>query len=128
GMRSIPAAAAAAAVAAASAAATAAATAAVAAPATAAATATAVAAATATSTAAAALLTGTRLVDGERPALVLLAVQGVDRRRGLVIVGHLDEAEAFAPAGRAIVDHLRAFHRAVCRKHRLKIRTADPVG
>jgi len=44
---------------------------------------------------------------------MLLAVEGRNRRHGFLFPAHLDEAEPLAPAGVSIVDHVRAFHRAI---------------
>src|SRR5262245_36059220 len=97
---------AAAAVAAATTAAAVAATAAAATTAIAAAATAAVAAATATATAAAAVFAGPGLVDRQGAAAVGGAVQGVDGGLRLVIVGHLDEAEAAAPPAELVDDDL----------------------
>src|SRR5262249_7597663 len=57
------------------------------------------------------LVAGTCLVDGERSAAVLSAVEGRD---GLIAaLGHLDETEAARTAGLAVRDDLRAGHGAV---------------
>ena len=47
-----------------------------------------------------------RFVDGEAAAVVILAVQALDRRQGLVIVVHLHEAESPAPTGLAVAQDL----------------------
>ena len=101
------------------------------APATAAATAAAVAAAATTAAAAPAAATtaavataaaaataravfaGLGLVDGQGAAVVLLAVEGGDGGLGLVVAAHLDEAEALAPAGVAVLDDFGALDGAV---------------
>src|SRR5438045_268648 len=70
------------------------------APESAAATTTAATESTAATTAAApALFARAGFVDGEGPAVVLVAVQRRDRRLGFLIGAHLDEAESLGPAG-----------------------------
>src|SRR5688572_17157590 len=96
------------------------------APAVPAATAAATAAAAEATTAAA--LAGLGLVDGQRPAIVLLAVERGDRRLRLFVRTHLHEPEAFAPAGVAVADHLSAAHRAVLREQLLQLRAVHVVA
>src|SRR4051794_8518440 len=73
------------------------------------------AAATASPSAAAtrAVLAGPGLVHGELAAVELLAVQGVDRRRGLTLVAHLHEPEAAGAAGVAVGGQLGRLDGAV---------------
>jgi len=80
---------------------------------------TAAAAATVAATAAAAwpLLAGLGFVDGQRPAVMFLAVQCGNRRLGFLVAGHFDKAEAFAAAGHLVHDHSGAFDRSVLREH-----------
>src|SRR5262249_37796896 len=82
--------------------------------ATAAATAAAVAAtATAAATAAAAVLARPGLVDRQRPALVVRAVEGVDGALRPRVVIHSHEPEPARPAGLPVGNHLGPGHRAV---------------
>src|SRR5262245_36242964 len=64
-------------------------------------------------TATTAVLTRPGLVDGQRAALVVRAVECFDGALGLAIVGHLDEAEATRPAGFPVGDDLCARDRAI---------------
>src|SRR5262245_21976091 len=87
---------------------------AVAAASTAAATTPAVATAAATTTAATrALFARLGFVDGQRAAIVLLAVERGDRGLRFGVAAHLDKAEALAAAGLAIRDYLGAGDLAV---------------
>jgi hypothetical protein len=66
---------------------------------------------TSATTTAAATATGTFLlrscfIDLHRPAIEVLAVEAFDRRIGLSIRRHLDEAESLAATGIPIRDHL----------------------
>jgi hypothetical protein len=79
-------------------------------------------------TAAAAVLAGTGFVDGEGPAVVLLAVEGRDRRVGFLVVGHLDEPEALAPAGVPVVDHLGGQDLPVRAEQLLQLRAIHRVA
>src|SRR5438105_4051197 len=67
------------------------------------------------------------LVDGESAAVLLLAVERCDGALRLGVAAHLDEAEALAPAGVAILDDFGALHVAVRGAHRLQVRTGDVV-
>src|SRR3954469_7560839 len=67
-------------------------------------------AAAATVTTAAAGFLGLGLVDGEVTAVVLGAVEGVDRGSRFFVRAHLDEAEALASAALAVLDDLGALH------------------
>src|SRR6266542_2464004 len=94
-----------------------------------AATATTEAAATTTATTATwAIFAGLGFVDGQGAAFVLLAVEGGDCLLGLFIVGHFDEAEAFASAGVAVIDDLSAFDRAVRREQLFEDRAIDVIA
>jgi hypothetical protein len=59
---------------------------------------------------------------------VLLAVQGGDRRLGLVIAGHLHESESLAAARIAIVDDLGRHHLTVRAKQLFEFRAIDAVA
>src|SRR5688572_2519824 len=74
---------------------------------------TAAAAEAAPAAAAAAVLAGPGLVDGQGPAVGLLAVEGGDGRLRLLVGLHLHEAEALGAAGVAVHDDLGRLHRAV---------------
>src|SRR5438132_4724343 len=82
---------------------------------------------TAAATGAGALLARTCLVDREGPAFLVLAVQPGDRRLGLLVVAHFNEAEAFRAAGLAVHDDLGRLNRAVRRKHRLQIAVGHTI-
>ena len=86
--------------------ASAAASAAVAAASTASATAATAAAAAVPAATAPALFARLRFIDRQGTAIVLLAVEGLDGRLGLLVVGHFDESEPFAAAALAVLDHL----------------------
>jgi hypothetical protein len=64
-------------------------------------------------------------VDGERPAVVFGAVDASDRGLSFRVATHLDKAEAFAPAGVAIVDHFSTLNRPKLSKHLVKIRARN---
>src|SRR5205823_4144166 len=68
------------------------------------------AAAAAAAPAAAPVGLGAGFVHRERPAVHLLPVEGRDGRLGLVVIGHLHEAEALGATGVPVHDHL-------CRRH-----------
>src|SRR5438105_4434259 len=53
------------------------------------------------------------LVDCQRPAFDLLAVERLDGRLGFRVAAHFDEAESFGPAGVTIHDHLGRLHSAM---------------
>ena len=59
---------------------------------------------------------------------MLLAVQGRDRRIGFLVVRHLDEPEALAPAGVAVVDDLGGQDLPVCAEQLLQLRAIDRVA
>jgi hypothetical protein len=63
------------------------------------------AAATTTAAATGAIFAGFGDINGERPASVILAVEGGDGRLGLGVGGHLDESKAFGSAGIAVGDN-----------------------
>jgi hypothetical protein len=75
--------------------------------------ATAAAAAAAATTAAGALFTRTCFVDGQRPAVVLLAIEGRDCRLRFLIIGHFHEPEPLTAASVPIVDDLGRHHLTV---------------
>jgi len=52
---------------------------------------------------------------------MLLAIEGVDRGGSVVIGGHFDKAEAFAAAGFAVAEDLRADDASVLSEQLLKI-------
>src|SRR4051812_10162213 len=68
------------------------------------------------------------LVDRERPAVVLLPVEGRDRRLRLRVAAHLDEPEALAPAGVPVLNDLGAGHRAVLGAQLLQVGVGDVVA
>src|SRR5262249_21864954 len=72
--------------------------------------ATATAAAVATAKPAAARRALARLVDGQRTATEIAAVQVADRAVGVLGASHLDESEAAWPAGVAVGDELDLHH------------------
>jgi len=83
------------------------------------------AAATTTATiATAAVLARLRLVDRQRAALQLGAVQGDDRRLRLRLVRHLDEAEAAGATRVAVRRYARGCNRAVRRESGLEVALA----
>lgn len=86
--------------------------------ATAAATTTEAPATTATTTA----FAGLGDVDDKRSAAHLLAVEGIDGRLGLPVVGHLDEPEPAGTAGLAIHHNAGARDRSILREHLLEFR------
>ena len=59
---------------------------------------------------------------------MLLAIQGGDGRLGLVVVGHLDEAEALAAAGVPVVDDLGGNDLPVLTKQLFQLRAIDLVA
>jgi hypothetical protein len=77
--------------------------------------------ATAATTTAATLFARTSFIDGQRPAIVLLAVDPFDRGESFLIAVHFHEAKAFAPAGVAIHDDVGTLHRAVFAEHLVEI-------
>src|SRR6516225_9799922 len=54
-----------------------------------------------------------RFIDREATAVMILAVQALDGRKGLVIIDHFHEAESPAPAGLAVAQDLGAAHRPI---------------
>ena len=98
------------------------------APAAAAATVAATAAAGATAAAAAAVAAATAarlawlgLVDRQPATFIFLIVQALDRRLGLRFGVHLDETEALASTGVAVLNDLRALHRPVLGEPSFKV-------
>ena len=86
------------------------------------------AAATAAAATTAAIFARLGLVDGQGATVVLLAVQGGNRRRGFFSRGHFDESEALAAAGVAIGDDLGRGDGAVLGEHLLQIGSAYGIG
>src|SRR4051794_3243278 len=85
----------------------------------------------ATATAAAAtgaVFLGLGLIDGEVAAVVGLAVEGGDGGLRLGVAAHLDEAEALAAAGVAVLDDFRALDGAVLREQLLEVRAGGVVA
>src|SRR5207244_8113299 len=72
--------------------------------------------ATATAAATAAIFPRSGLVDRQRAALVILAVQGIDGLLGLGVIVHFHKAKAPGAAGLPIGDHLGSSHVAVLLK------------
>src|SRR5262249_31089515 len=70
-----------------------------------------------TTTAAAAARPLLGLVDRQRPAAELAAVQLVNGLLGLLVAAHLDEREAAGPAGLAVRHHLGIRDGAVLAEH-----------
>ncbi len=66
----------------------------------------------ATTTATGAGLSGLGFIDGQTATTVFVIVQAINCGLRFVLGVHLDEAEAFASAGVAILDHLGALNRA----------------
>ena len=81
------------------------------------------AATAATATAATTAARGPRpgFVDREPTAIVVLAVQALDRRQGLVVVVHFHEAESPASAGLAVAQDLADAHRPILLEQLLKV-------
>jgi hypothetical protein len=78
-------------------------------------------AATAATTAAAPVFSWTSFVDGERSPVRFFAVQGVNGRLGLIIIAHLDKAEAFRATRVSVHDDLGGLDRTMRRKHVFQI-------
>src|SRR5262249_21445825 len=70
----------------------------------------------------------TGLVDGQASAVYFLAVQRRNRRLGLLVGLHLDEAEPLGAAGVAVHDDLRGLHGAVCLEQLFQGAVRNPVG
>jgi hypothetical protein len=99
-------------------------------PTAAAATAATSAAAVTTATATAATtswLARTGFIHGERPAVVLGAVDAADRGLGLFIAAHFDKAKTLAAAGVAIHDHFGALNRSEFTKQLVEIRVRNVI-
>src|SRR5262249_17264792 len=71
------------------------------------------AAVAATAATAAARCPRASFIDREATAVMVLAVQALDGRQGLVIIDHFHEAESPAPSRLAIAQDLAAAHRPV---------------
>jgi hypothetical protein len=96
---------------------------------TAAATATTTAVTTTTATTATgAIFTGFGFVDGERTAVVFLAVQCRNSSLSFIIGPHLDESESLAAAGFPVADDFCAGHGAVLRKQLFQIRASRGIA
>jgi hypothetical protein len=77
---------------------------------------------TATTTAAASAgFAWASFVHGEGATVVLTTIDASDRRLRFLVILHLDETEAFAPAGVAIHDHFGALNRAEFGKHLVEV-------
>src|SRR5262249_28680087 len=68
------------------------------------------------------------LVDGEASALVVAAVEVLDGSVGLVVIFHLDEAEASTPPRLAVAQDLSRPDRTVLLEHLLKMIRRDRIG
>lgn len=55
-------------------------------------------------------------------------MEALDGRAGAIVIRHLDESEAFAPAGVAILDHLGAADLAERREQTFEIRIRDLIA
>jgi len=84
----------------------------------------AVAAATA---AAATILARSRFIDGQRPSVEVLAVQGGDGRLRLLVVVHFDKAEPLGAAGVPVHDDLGGLDRAVRCEEVLEIAVGSAI-
>ncbi len=100
----------------------------VAAPTTASAATTASTAAAAVTTSTSAVFTGLGLVHRQSTAVMFAVVEAIDGRLRLGLGIHLDEAEAFAPAGVAVLDHLGTLDGSELREQLLKLRAVNLVG
>jgi hypothetical protein len=81
--------------------------------------------ATAAATTTATIFARTGFVHGQCTAVVLGAVDALDRRLGFCVAAHFHESEALAAARVAIVDHLGALHRPKLSKQLVKVRAGD---
>ncbi len=68
-----------------------------------------------------------RFVDSETTAVVILAIQALDGREGLVVIVHLHEAESPTPTGLAVAQDLGAAHGPVLLEQFLKLLRSDRV-
>jgi len=91
-------------------------------------TAVAAAATTTASATTASLFARAGFIDGKCAAIVLLAVERGNRRRGFLVRGHFDKSEAFASAGVAIVDDLGGDDLPVCSEQLFEFRAIDGVA
>jgi hypothetical protein len=73
-------------------------------------------AATATTATARAVTFRTSFVDGERPAHVFLAIEVLNRSLSLLLLWHLDKAEAPWPTGELVGQKVDCGYIAVCGK------------
>src|SRR5438128_4256403 len=94
----------------------------------AAAAATTAATATVTASSAAALGLGPCFVHGQRPALHLSPVEGLDGGLRLLIAAHFHEAESLGSARVAVHDHLRRLHGAMRLEQTLQFPVTNAVG
>src|SRR5438132_10903849 len=88
-------------------------------------------AATATVTAASAAAAfglGPRFVHGQRPALHLSPVEGLDGGLRLLIAAHFHETESLGSARVAVHDHLRRLHGAMRLEQTLQFPVTNAVG
>src|SRR5262249_33995185 len=77
---------------------------------------------------AAAVLPGLGLVDGQGPAVDLLAAQPGDGRLRLLVGAHLHEAEPLRAPGVAVGDHLSRLHRTELPEQPLQVTGGRLVG
>lgn len=73
------------------------------------------------STAASAIFAGSRFVDGQRPAFVLLLVQPGNCRLRFLVGAHFHEPKAFTASRFSILNHLGTSNRAELGKHLLEL-------
>ena len=66
-------------------------------------------------------------VDGQRTPIVLLLMQAGDGLASRVVIRHFHETKALAAAGIAVLDDLRAAHRAELREQFFERRVGDVV-
>src|SRR4029079_17409011 len=66
-------------------------------------------------------------IDRQPPAVEVLTVQTFDRRKGLVVVHHLDEPESTAPPGLAVAQDRRRADGSVLLEKFLKLSRGDGV-
>lgn len=71
---------------------------------------------------------GAGFIDGQGTTIVFLLVQGIDGGIGIVIVGHFNEAEAFAATGFPVLNDLRTGDRSELREQFFQGRTGDGIG
>jgi hypothetical protein len=84
--------------------------------------------AAATATAARTLFLRTSLVDGQRAAIMLLAIESGNRSLCFRIATHLNEAESLAATGFTIRNHLGRLNRAMLAEELFQIRAAGVIA